>query len=806
MGLKANVKQQLKQRRNQDIPLHVNNDGTIKGREAEAAQPTNKASMLTTKQIVDLVLKFMEMLTGRNLYPYQIGFSRRIVTSILTNDGATITALFSRQSGKTEAVAQVAATCAILLPVLANQPAFAFDPRFNRYWTDTLGNQKYSGLKNGMLIGIYAPIDEQAKTAFNRIREFLTSDRAAEILNDNDFQMGFDSFNGRNITIKGPGIFSLIGAYSASEGANVESKTYHLVIADEAQDISDYKLAKSISPFLAYNNGTMVQIGTPGLHKGTFYRNVESNKKRHREGGRQDHFEYDYRYVQQQNPQYKKHVAAEITRLGGTDNDEFRMNFMLKWLMDRGMFIEEDKFMACGRNYDIDTPGAGFVVAGIDWAQVIDSTVVTIIDVDRAAPDALGRHSKRILAWAEFHGVAYMEQCKDIVEAVERFGVQLILSDETGVGKMPVEVLKTLVPKTCEVKGVNLTKKQFQTDLWQNLATEFMTGRIVYPNSPEAQKDTRYKNFYQQFVDLEKDTSKGYLTCHAPEGKGYHDDYCLSQDTEILTLRGWIGRTQMQMSDRVAKWIGGHITFVKPDRIIDKDYEGEMLLIEGKYFSSFVTPEHKMGYYKPNGSGFVFSESEAQILKHSRKMANNSLFASAGILKHVEQDIEGQNLRALAYNVLYDEIDHIPRDVLNASWDTLKRFWGYIAGREKDISFTSKHKQLLLDLQELCVKIGKKSILTGSRQGNTGLWRIDIHDGTLSGIDTIKTVEYKGRVWCVTVNNGFIMTRHNNKIAVVGNCDSLALANHGADSVSSEIAVVDFSDDSMFSDQTAHRL
>lgn len=55
---------------------------------------------LSTAVLVDKVYQFCLFFSGRELYPYQEQFARRIIRSVIENDGEEITALFSRQSGK----------------------------------------------------------------------------------------------------------------------------------------------------------------------------------------------------------------------------------------------------------------------------------------------------------------------------------------------------------------------------------------------------------------------------------------------------------------------------------------------------------------------------------------------------------------------------------------------------------------------------------------------------------------------------------------------------------------------------------
>lgn len=58
------------------------------------------AGKITTTELVNRIYNFCEVYSGRVMYPYQGQFSKRIIRSVLENDGAELTALFSRQSGK----------------------------------------------------------------------------------------------------------------------------------------------------------------------------------------------------------------------------------------------------------------------------------------------------------------------------------------------------------------------------------------------------------------------------------------------------------------------------------------------------------------------------------------------------------------------------------------------------------------------------------------------------------------------------------------------------------------------------------
>lgn len=91
------------------------------------------AGRISTSELVNRIYNFCEVYSGKVLYAYQTQFSKRIIRSVLENDGQEITALFSRQSGKTETVAVTVGGLMIILPQLANMPMFADDNRLNMF-------------------------------------------------------------------------------------------------------------------------------------------------------------------------------------------------------------------------------------------------------------------------------------------------------------------------------------------------------------------------------------------------------------------------------------------------------------------------------------------------------------------------------------------------------------------------------------------------------------------------------------------------------------------------------------------------
>lgn len=276
--------------------------------ELEFGDDEEKTPPATREFIDDLVDKtvlFMHELVGFELYPYQVEVARRIIESVITNDGEEITILMSRQSGKSETVADVVAALLVLLPKLAE------------LFPELLGK-----FKKGFWVGIFAPTDEQADTIFSRAVTRLTSEHAMDILLDPEIDETPDG-KGKIIRLKKSGSFCRM--QTAHPRAKIESKSYHLLIVDEAQHADEHVVRKSIHPMGAFYNASVVKLGTPDVKKGDFYRAIQLNKRRQtRRGMRQNHFEFDWKTCARYNPNYRKYVTKEMRRLG-EDSDEFRL-------------------------------------------------------------------------------------------------------------------------------------------------------------------------------------------------------------------------------------------------------------------------------------------------------------------------------------------------------------------------------------------------------------------------------------------------------------------------------------------------
>ena len=460
------------------------------------------------EQLIDKTMIFMKALIGHDLRAYQKPLARRIIESVVTNDGEEITALASRQSGKSETVADTVAALMVLLPRLA------------RMYPDLLGR-----FKDGLWVGLFAPVEGQAETLFSRVISRLTSEHALAILEDPEIDDEAKKVSGVTKQVKLRNSGSSVMMMTANPRAKIESKTFHLIVIDECQEADDFIVAKSIGPMLASTNGTMVKTGTPTTHKNNFYRAIQMNKRRQtKRGAKHNHFQWDWRDVSKTSVEYGKFIKKEALRIG-EDSDEFQMSYNCKWLLERGMFVTSTVMDELGDTSQelVKAWHRTAVVVGIDPARKMDSTVVTVVWVDWDRPDEFGYFDHRILNWLEIQGDDWEDQYFQIVTFLESYNVLAVGVDANGVGDAVAQRLRLLLPRA-EVHSVGSSQPE-QSKRWKHLKTLLDRRLVGWPAHAKTRRTKTWQRFYQQMTDLETKFTGPNFLAHAPEEAHAHDDF-----------------------------------------------------------------------------------------------------------------------------------------------------------------------------------------------------------------------------------------------------------------------------------------
>ena len=482
------------------------------------------AGRIPTTELVNRVFNFCELYSGRTLFPYQEQFSKRVIRSILTNDGAEITALFSRQSGKSETIAVTVGGMMIILPTLANMPMFADDPRLEMF-------------KDGLWVGIFAPSQRQAQITYGRMKARLQCKTARAVLEDDDFRLQFSTSNGQTVALTNG---SFATAISASDGSNIEGESFKVIICEECQDISNFKIQKAIHPMGAAYNASIIKIGTATTHKGDFYDAIQRNKKdaEIKSTHIKNHFEYDYTIAAKYNPKYARYVEGEKKKLG-ENSDAFRMSYKLEWIIERGMFIDIATFERNNTEPLLERTLSDMQsthVVGIDIGGVNDDTVVTVCEVDWNMPVIMESRTDEetgedinylaynayVVDWLRISNEPdYEEQYPIIMDYLSHFKIARVVCDATREAAVAHRLRANL---NCEVIPYVFSSKS-KSDLYKHLEKEIVTGRARICAGEETQKTVEYQMSLEQMADLQKGYSGAYLVVSHPDERGAHDDF-----------------------------------------------------------------------------------------------------------------------------------------------------------------------------------------------------------------------------------------------------------------------------------------
>ena len=473
-----------------------------------------KSLSFDAHDITRKIIEFGKALTGVGLYDYQEQIVYAIIYSVITFSGDVKTVLFSRQSGKSEAMAFVIDTLCVLLPKLAD-----FFPEFEQW-------------KSGFRVGLFAPQSDQVETTYSRAMTRLNSANAEMILNDPSVDVALES-SARLQLSNG----SFLAGQVASKQSKIESKTYDLVICEEAQDMEDLIVSKSIEPMLSSTAGTLVKVGTTGMYKNHFWYEIQNNRNLDRKCKDQrirNHFEFDYKAIiidrrKQYEIDHKRfhlNYEADVARKKqrwGEDSQAFKLAYALIWDLESGMLLTDKEFNnILNRRIGTQLPAdEDYVVAGIDIGKSPAETVMTIAKV---IPDTetFEKPYKQILAWIALGGLDYEAQHQAIMDAIVDYNISTIFADYTGVGKAVVDRLMYACGEYVNIEPYTFTS-QSKSDMWFNFVNEIQTKHIIVPANKVVRGTTEFSKFEEQMKNCQKYFNGAYMVCEKSEG--YFDDF-----------------------------------------------------------------------------------------------------------------------------------------------------------------------------------------------------------------------------------------------------------------------------------------
>lgn len=440
------------------------------------------------------------------IYGYQLDIARVIIDALLSNLRLTFGATeheikqlihveqgyeISRQAGKTTILVGVLEFIGVFVSTLFEMPIHT---------------------------GIFAPQREQAKTDFDRLKAMLRKDTDFTIIDGAEEAevASKEESNAKTIVLPNGSTFYI---FPVTPTSKPESKTLHLAIFEESQDLDDNIVKQQIEPMTASTNGPHILVGTAGTRINKFYRMGQSGKtiKRYYPEVVADRRKAYEATGNAMHLIYEQSVGQRITEYG-LESDEIQRPYFGKWLIGSGQFVTQEdleKLVDDRQPTYHDKKHMCFV--GIDTAKHPDSTVVTIL---RWNPD---KQKKEIINWMELRGESYKNQFDIIRDFIAKYRVEAIAIDSTGQGSFMPDWFAAETEWGDENSGLYPIKFSAVSKdaMYKNLKVSIQELLTTVP-SLSTKNGERFK---QQVLDLQQEYKGQLLSVSHPDDPNAHDDF-----------------------------------------------------------------------------------------------------------------------------------------------------------------------------------------------------------------------------------------------------------------------------------------
>lgn len=476
-------------------------------------------------QLREAFNKHVAIWHGRTHYAYQDRIVKAILEGIEASrngEAITIPIELPRQSGKTTTIVDL---CEFLLVA------------YRHFYGEPLP------------IGIFAPQREQATTDFDRLKtqygEIGPLGFSTRAMTDADTRMP-EKWNSKTIRLYNGGRFhGEAYIFPISKTSNPESKTLGVIVIEEAQQVDDEKMKRSVFPMGASTNAPRIMVGTAGTHLCEFKRQLETNPRAIRIT--LEEVFNDRRRVAEitgdpSHLQYQRFVEHEIAEYGA-DSDYIKTQYRGIWVIGTGQFctaeqldaMEDDEYRMPGKS---ERP----CYVGIDIAKSPDQTVVKVIadsDEEGELEEGDSRLKSDIVGSLELRGENYEDQFEIITDFLAPKWEEY---EEDGKAK------KRLVSGFPDVRAIGFDttgQGDFMPDKFER-HTDYQIVRVPFSQS---MKDVLYKNLLQiihrkmtripaadkssksyiemrsECLNLEKEWKGRFLSVHHPDDANAHDDH-----------------------------------------------------------------------------------------------------------------------------------------------------------------------------------------------------------------------------------------------------------------------------------------
>lgn len=424
-------------------------------------------------------------------------------------------------------------------------------------------------------IGIFAPQKEQANTDFKRLKNALARSKQELMVIDHDAnRKAKEESNAKTITL---GNGSSCYIFPVTSTSKPESKTLHVIIIEEAQDINDKIVNEDIMPMGASTNAVVVRVGTAGSMKCDFYRDIQKGRAYvmtypEIAADRRRMYEAtgDARHLV-----YERNIKSLIGQRG-IMSPEIQKPYFNVWQLSGGMYIDTHQLIAGRINKPFENPKADEtflqyrewykaavrreLVECDEWAakheltpeqyalyrawlehdhyfglDTAKSTDQTILKIGRVIDNKL----TIVRSVSGGRGTNYEDQFELLKAELSFFKIAAGSIDSTGQGDFMPDKFERHTPhkifrmkfsrQSKDIMYKALYQKQINGNLMYYWQDPIAAGvKMIAPGSEltlEQQTAIASEEFEDEFIDLEKRYVGEYMVVHHPDEEDAHDDH-----------------------------------------------------------------------------------------------------------------------------------------------------------------------------------------------------------------------------------------------------------------------------------------
>lgn len=247
---------------------------------------------------------------------------------------------------------------------------------------------------------------------------------------------------------------------SADDPDSLRGVGLDYVVLDEAAFMKESAWTESLRPALSDRLGKALIISTP-KGRNWFYRVYQYALSG------DDSQWAAFQYPTTDNP----FIADAEVEIAYSQLPEavFRQEYLAEFVEDAGLVFRNVR--NCIRPTDVTSPQEGHrYVAGVDWAQVTDWTVIIVMDAI----------TKQVVDIDRFNQISWAIQRGRLMGVCAKWGVEAVLAEENSIGSPNIEELQNA---GLPVLGFTTTN-QSKAEIIQALMLAFEKVEIGIPNDP----------------------------------------------------------------------------------------------------------------------------------------------------------------------------------------------------------------------------------------------------------------------------------------------------------------------------------